>query len=65
MELAEVLRIKLKLAANMLKPCACPMCDGGGIVGYHEHEVEGKKYVEAELCEWCYTRDELIKDYAD
>ena len=78
MDKKEEYRIKLKLAISMLKPCNCPMCDGTGVVikevggntiGF-ERDIDGlpiavpciiEDYVQ-EACEWCYTKEEFIKE---
>lgn len=71
-------KLKLKLAISMLKPCACPMCDGSGSIpiqvmrsatGWEDDGFGNAVAVEVpvedwdvEQCEWCYTKEQLIKE---
>lgn len=54
-------KTKLKLAISMLKPCACPVCDGSGIMEFQDSNGDWFP----EQCEWCYTKDKLIKEEND
>ena len=78
MNLEVELKLKLELAISMLKPCACPMCDGSGTVpilvtrsatGWEDDGFGNAIAVEVpvedwdlEQCEWCYTKEKLINE---
>jgi hypothetical protein len=74
-------KIKLGLVISMLKPCECPVCDGSGTIpqeimvsgsGWEDDGYGNPVQIQVPIqdwelipCEWCYTKEQLIRDYSD